>query len=171
MPPELAAVELDGAAPPEAAVEDVVEGVEDCVDELEDCVAGLDCAAEDELEEFEPQAASPKAATSRTPAASRRVNLVVEVVMNRSLVFFLNSSCSSADAAEGMVIPGTVAPAWRRPSAGLATADRRAGAGMARATAAREENTVSGVIGGSKSHSSGAFNLVGVARFGGKADN
>jgi hypothetical protein len=115
MPPELELVEVEGAAPPdEEEVEDVVAGLDDWVDELEDCVAGLEAGVE-ELEEFEPQAAIPRAATSRRPAASRRVNLVIELVlMSRSLVLG-QALGPPPDASRGVVIPETVSLVSAQP--------------------------------------------------------
>jgi hypothetical protein len=115
MPLELELVELDGAAPPdEEEVEDVVAGLDDWVDELEDCGAGLD-AGVDELEEFEPHAAIPRAANSSKPAASRRGNLVIEMVlMSRSLV--LGQALGHLpDASSGVVIPETVSRVSAQP--------------------------------------------------------
>lgn len=53
-----------------------VAAVEDCVDGL---AAGVDDV--DELDALEPHAASPSAASTSRPAASRRADLGIEVVM------------------------------------------------------------------------------------------
>ena len=65
-------VELVAEAPPDVLLELCVDGLEDCVDALEF--------------EFEPHAASPKAASASTTAARRRVDLLFVVFIITPLV-------------------------------------------------------------------------------------
>jgi len=60
-----------------------VEGLDVCGAALDVCAAGAEGVV-DELDELEPQAATPTATSASKPGASRRVDLLVITVMYRS---------------------------------------------------------------------------------------